>query len=101
MAKVDLLGYCAREWKGETKQAIQMRKVRFKLVSKYQIGGSGDEILSCFLCKRLLQAIDEYQFISNCLKKEKWAALPMAMVLNNKQELSVAQNMDQVLTPDE
>ncbi|XP_019376838.1 PREDICTED: inactive ubiquitin thioesterase FAM105A [Gavialis gangeticus] len=37
LAEVDLLGYCAREWKGETKQAIQMRKVYEELFWRHHI----------------------------------------------------------------
>ncbi|XP_029769170.1 inactive ubiquitin thioesterase OTULINL isoform X2 [Terrapene carolina triunguis] len=32
LAEVDLLGYCAREWKGETKQAKQMKALPEKLL---------------------------------------------------------------------
>ncbi|CAM2106115.1 unnamed protein product [Caretta caretta] len=37
LAEVDLLGYCAREWKGETKQAKQMKAAYKELFWRYHI----------------------------------------------------------------
>ncbi|XP_067425413.1 inactive ubiquitin thioesterase OTULINL isoform X2 [Emydura macquarii macquarii] len=37
LAEVDLLGYCAREWKGETKQARQMKEAYEELFWRYHI----------------------------------------------------------------
>ncbi|XP_023957836.2 inactive ubiquitin thioesterase OTULINL isoform X1 [Chrysemys picta bellii] len=37
LAEVDLLGYCAREWKGETKQAKQMKAAYEELFWKHHI----------------------------------------------------------------
>ncbi|XP_066481278.1 inactive ubiquitin thioesterase OTULINL [Tiliqua scincoides] len=37
LAEVDLLGFCAKEWKGETEQAVQMRQAYKELFWKHHV----------------------------------------------------------------